>query len=209
MRLRKYEIRISADAVDARWDNSDRSIWLRLLVGAAVTLWGAVLAYMRLIRPDRNGYSGWWRLMHDHFTSRFLVDVAIPDGMILGMWLFFAALGIRSFFTSGQMLHCDRSHLTISKIPWLNFNGQWRSRTFPIAAISQLEFAIWPTRARETYYLIRFWVKGKRQKILAGIEALEAHRILKGLKSLGVDVRHDPERQSLVRESIRDRRAEF
>jgi len=209
MRLRKYQIRITAEAVDARWDDSDRSIWLRLWFGAAVALWGAVLAYIGLIKPDRNGYSVWWRLVHDHLTSRFLTNVVIPDGMAFVVWSFFAAMGIRSFFASGQMLHCDRSQLKISKIPWLNFAGQWRSRTFPVAAISEADLAIWPTRTRETSYLICFRVNEKRQKILAGITAIEAHRILKGLKALGVDIRRDPDRSLSVRESIRDRRAEL
>ncbi len=209
MRLRKYEIHIKVDSVDARWDNSNRPIWLRLLGSAAVTLWGALFAYGGLLRPDRNGYSGWWRLMHDRFTSQFLIDAVIPLGFAFAVWLLFAALGIRSFFTSGQMLHCDRSQLTVAKIPWTNFNGKWRSRTFPITAISQLELAVWPTRSRETYYLIRFLVKGKKQKVMAGIDALEGYRILKGLEALGVDVRHDPDMQSLVRETIRDRRAEL
>ncbi len=209
MRLRKYEIHITADSVDARWNNSNRPIWMRLLGGGAVALWGALLAYGALLRPDRNGYSGWWRLMHDRFTSQFLIDAVIPLGFGFVVWLLFAALGVRSFFTSGQMLHCDRSQLTVAKIPWVNFNGKWRPRTVPIAAVSQLELAIWPSKTRETYYLILFRADGKRQKVLAGIEAPEGYRILKGLKTLGADVRHDPDMQTLVREAIRDRRAEL
>ena len=61
---------------------------------AAVTLWGALFAYGGLLRPDRNGYSGWWRLMHDRFTSQFLIDAVIPLGFAFAVWLLFAALGI-------------------------------------------------------------------------------------------------------------------
>jgi hypothetical protein len=209
MALRNYEIRIKTDSVDARWDNSSRPIWLRLLGSAAVALGGALLAYVGLIRPDRNGYSNLWRLMHDHFTSRFLIDAVIPGCYIFLVWLLFAALAIRSFFTSGQMLHCDRSQLTVAKIPWINFNGQWRSRTFPVAEISQMELAIWPTRNRETLYLIRFRACGMEEKILQGINASEGYRILKGVKALGVDVLHGSDARWLAREEIRDRRAEL
>ena len=209
MRMRKYEIHIKADAVDARWDDSDRSLWTRLLFIAVLTAWGALLAYGGLIRPDRNGYSGWWRLMHDHFTSRFVIDAVIPMGFTFAVWLLFAALGVRNFFTSGQMMHCDRSQLTVAKIPWINFNGQWTSQTFPIATVSQMELAIWPTKTRETYYLFRFRVDGKKQKALAGIAAQQGYRLLKSLRALGIDVHHASDAKWMAREELRDQRAEL
>jgi len=208
MRLRKYEVHIKADSVDAKWDNSDRSMWSRLLGIVAVVVSGALLAYRLLLRPDRNGYSNWWRLMHDHFTSRFVNDAVIPICFAFAVWLLFATVGIRNCFTSGQRLHCDRSDLTFAQIPWISFNGKWITRSFPVAVISQMELAVSPDD-RANSFLIRFQVCGMEEKILQGINASDGYRILKGLKVLGVDVHYDPGVRWLAREAIRDQRAEL
>lgn len=208
MRLRKYEIHIGADAVDAKWDNSDRPMRSRLLGVVASAVSGALLTYLLLLRPDRNGYSNWWRLTHDHFTSRFVSDAVIPICFAFAVWLLCAAVGIRSYFTSGQLLHCDRSELTFAQIPWISFNGRWLSRTFSVAVISQMELAVCPDD-RANSFMIRFLTCGMEEKILQGISASDGYRILKGLKILGVDVHLDPGVRWLAQEAIRDQRAEL
>ncbi len=203
---RKYEVHITADAVDTKWDDASRPLWFRVSYVVAVATVGGLLAYFGLLRPDQNGYSALWRLMHDHL---FRVDAGFPFALVFLMWLFFAAMGVRSIFTSGQMLHCDRSELTISKIPWLNFKGEWQSRAFIPAEVSQLELAIWPTRSRETYDFVRFRADDETHKILEGITAPAGYRVLKGLKSLGFDAKDISDVRYLAKEAIRDQRAEL
>jgi len=52
---------------------------------------------------------------------------------------------------------------------------------------------------------VRFLAAGKKQKLFTGLEAPEAHKILKGLHALGVDVDIDPEMDDVVEYTLRER----
>jgi hypothetical protein len=207
--MRNYEVHVRADSVDAKWDNSDRPLWFRVLGCAALIGAEALVVYYWLIRPDRNGYSTWWRLVHEPLVFAFLRETAIPAVLGLAVWSFLALYGIRSLLPCGEKLHCDHSELSVAKIPWFSLWGQWSSRTFPVSEVSRAELADWPADRRNIVYLIRFWVCGFEEKALRGIQASEGYRVLKGLKAMGVGVRLDPDTRWLVQQDIRDRRAEF
>lgn len=206
---KKYSIRITADSVDAEWDDINRPIRIRVLGIAAVTCAELVIVYFTFLRPDRNGYSTWFRLMHEHWASGYHRDAGIPIGYAFLLSLIFALLVTRAFFPTGERLRCDRTQLTVEEIPWFNLVGKWSAKSFPIEAISDVTLGIWPTKGRETLYLVSFQAYGKTRKILRGISAPAGYRVLKGLKALGVDALEISDARYFAKEAIRDQRAEL
>ena len=206
MLLQGYEINIAANSVDVKIDDSNRSIKSRLYVSLALFAIAAILVYF-MVFTSRSGYTAWWNLTNmprgsEDFSSAVLdatIAVFLSGSLLL--------VGVANFFPSGEMLHCDRSTFTSSKIPWFNFRGRWTTRTFPLAEVSQLRFAVWRSGRGSTTYCIRYFADGKKRKLFAGLRAPEASHILKGLKNLGADVVDDPEMLSKIQQTIRERRS--
>ena len=129
--------------------------------------------------------------------------------LLLGIILFAGTLiwaALRSLFPSGQSLTCDRSTLTIGRIPSASLRGRWRYESFPIAVVRDLQFAPVAFRGRTLVQGIRFKVDNSTKKILAGLKSPEAAQILGALVSLGVNIVHDPAMPMMVDMTLSRRR---
>ncbi len=165
MLLQGYEINITAGSVDVKRDDSNRSIKSRVYVGLVFFALAAIPSYS-MVFTSRSGYSAWWNLTNmprgsEDFSSAALaatIAVILSGSLLL--------VGVANFFPSGETLHCDRSTFTSSKTPWFNFRGRWTTRTFPIAEVSQLRFAVWWAGRGRTTYCIRYFAGSKEQKLL-------------------------------------------
>ena len=165
----------------------------------------AVLLFYWVVLDPHHGRSTW-----EMVTQYLAVDsdfasavAALFVGVVVSGTFFL--IGARSFFPSGDALRCDRSTFTVSKIPWFKVRGEWTIRSYPFAEISQLRYCVIYSGKGGTFYGLRFLVAGQKQKLFTGLEAPEAHRILKGLHALGVDVLDDPDMRDRVEYTLRDR----
>lgn len=211
MYSRKYDVKVSADSVDAKWERSHRSIFVRVFGSIATIALAAALMYFVAFLPlhPHDRYTMWYVLRHERVSSRYFIEAAIETLLICALWGFILAVGVRSLFPSGEKLHGDRSQLTVSKIPWANFRGRWMIRAFSRAEILQMEYGILRrgTAKSPSVYGIRFLAGGKVQKILSWIEAPEASHLLRGLERLGFNVRHDPDMLARIQMTLGDRRS--
>jgi hypothetical protein len=211
MYSRKYDVIVRADSVDAKWERSYRSIPVRVFGSIAMIALATALMYFIVFLPlhPHDGNTAWYVLRHERVSSGYFIEAAI---MTLLFWVlcgFILAAGVRSLFPSGEKLHGDCSQLIVSKIPWVNFRGRWTIRVFSLAEVSQMEYGILRrgTAKVPSVYGIRFYANGKVQKILSWIEAPEASHLLRGLKRLGYDVRHDPDMLARIQMTLGDRRS--
>jgi hypothetical protein len=120
--------------------------------------------------------------------------------LLSAMTLFAGTLlwaAFRSLFPSGQSLTCDRSTLTIGRIPRSSLRGQWRHESFPISTIKALQFGVvaW---GRTPVEGLLFKVDGKTKKVLAGLDSPEAAKVLDALASLGINIVRDPAMPMMV-----------
>jgi hypothetical protein len=113
---------------------------------------------------------------------------------------------LRLLFPSGECLSCDRTSLTIGRIPELSLRGRWTYETFPIHEIEDLQFAAIRFSRYGSANGLRFTAGGRIKKVLAGIESPEAARILDALGALGVQVLHDPAMPMMVEMAISRRK---
>ncbi|HEY2460836.1 MAG TPA: hypothetical protein VGI16_08510 [Candidatus Acidoferrum sp.] len=176
-----------------------------------MTVAAVAMTYYVVFRPHDgfHGYSWWWTIGHDHAVSEYFI------GTVLGALIYFGGLGcalllgVRSLFPSGEKLHCDRSQLTVSKIPWISFRGRWTTHVFSLAQVSEMKYGLIRrgTARDPSIYGILFLVDGNRRKILRRIGAPEAARLLRGIKKLGLDVPHDPDILPRMQMALEDRRS--
>lgn len=127
--------------------------------------------------------------------------------LVLALDAFLLAVGIRYLLPFCERLHCDRSTLTWSRIPWVSFGNRWVTRSIPFSEVVGASYAIVP-QSKGVYGIV-LETYDQNWKMFWGIESPEAHRILRGLEALGVNVHHDPEMRESIRETLRDRRADL
>jgi hypothetical protein len=83
--------------------------------------------------------------------------------------------------------------LTISKVPWLDIhNKHWDTRSYPLVDITKMRYQAIARSKGISIYGLRFIAAGRSQRVLPGLQPHEADKILKALKSFGVDVPDDP-----------------
>ena len=207
MRARKCEVRIKADSVDVDSDELFGTKTSRLCFGTLLVALSGWLAYSVFFAQDRTRARGWNEvtrphagLPHSHLDLTGLV-------ICLTISIFFLILGIRYLLPFGERLHCDHSTLTWSRIPWISFGNRWITRTVPFTEVVGASYAI--VYQQKNVHGIVLETFDENWKMFWGIEPPEANRILNGLKKLGVNVHHDPEMRSQIRESLKDRRADL
>ncbi|CAN5424102.1 hypothetical protein BH10ACI4_BH10ACI4_05700 [soil metagenome] len=137
----------------------------------------------------KHGEPGMW---HDFATnpvnsSGFIIPLLI----IVGCSALVALLSWRYVvmaYPSDETFYCDRSTLTISKVCWLDIhNKDWRVRSYPVEWITGLKYRSVATAKGGAVYGLRFEAGGRSERILPGLGTRDASKILKAVKSLGVD----------------------
>ncbi len=212
MRTSEYKIQVTADSVDVECDVPLRSSKFPRpqpsphLIGGIFVLFASFMLYSLCFGHGRD--PNIWRIVVDSrpgsadFVSN-LVSVFLP--LVLGVFLL--AVGIRHFLPFCERLHCDRSTLTWSKIPWVSFGYRRVTRSVPVAEVVRASYAI--VYKSEGYYGIVLDTYDESWKLFWGIESPEANHILRGLSGLGINALHDPEMRVAIRETLRDRRAQL
>ena len=176
------------------------------LIGGFFVLAALVMLYFSWFGRGRNP-GIWATLAGSRPGSAGFVFSAIDAVLVLALVVFILLVGIRYFLPFGERLHCDRSALTWSKIPWVSLGDRWVTQSIPVNGIILASYGI--AYKSKGIYGILLDTEGKPWKLFWGIETPEANRILLGLKELGVNVHHDPEMRESIRETLRDRRAEL
>jgi hypothetical protein len=199
-----FEIEVTNDSVTVRREGSflaqryGNYVGYYYMAGAALLFWWAIFyshdrtSIWQTVTHYRSGYSDFGEAVAGLFC------MAAVCGLMF-------SLGARTFFPSGELLHCDRQSLTVSRITWWNLRGHWTTRSYPLADISQLCFGVVIRSRGNNFDGLRFQAYGKKHKLFAGLEAPEAHKILKGLHALGVDVPDLADMHYLVDEALKER----
>jgi hypothetical protein len=197
-----YEIHAKADSLDVCWRGPAS---YRVFGGVMVTV---CLAEIYLASFGRGRSPGVWAtLLRSSPGTAGFISNAFESGLILIFTAFFLALGIRHLLPFRETLHCDRTALTWSRIPWLSLGNRWVTRSTPLPEICGAHYGI--VYKSKNVHGVVLETYGDNWKLFWGIEPPEANRILHGLKALGVNVHHDPEMRESIRETLRDRRAQL
>ena len=214
MRKSNYQILVTADSVDVECDVPLRSSKFPNpqpsphSVGAFFVLSALVMLYFSCFGHGRNP-SIWKMAINSRPGSAEFASNVIPFALLLVLNVFLFAVGIRYLLPFCERLHCDRSTLNWSRIPWVSFGNRRVTRSIPVIEIVHASYSIVYKGRHEHYYGILLDTDGKPWKLFWGIESPEANRILLGLKGLGINVLHDPEMREIIQETLRDRRAEL
>jgi hypothetical protein len=199
-----FEIEVTNDSVDVRREGSFLAQRYGNYVGYYYMA-GAALLFCLMIFYSNDRTSIWQIITH--YRSRYSDFGEAVAGFscataICGLMF---SLGARTFFPSGELLHCDRQSLIVSRIPWWNLRGKWTTHSYPLSDISQLHFGVVIRSRGNNFDGLCFRAAGKKQKLFAGLEAPEAHKILKGFHALGVDVPDLSDMHYLVEDALKER----
>ena len=211
MQTGNYWIQITEDSVDVECNTPLYSSKSPLpksptLTGGFFILVALIELYFACFGHGSNP-SIWEILTDSRPGSAGYVSNAIVAVLSMALGIFLLAVGIRYLLPFCERLHCDRSTLTWSRIPWVSFGHRWVSRSIPLSEIVCASYAI--VHHSESYYGVLLDTDGKQWKMFWGIESPEANHILYGLKGLGVYVPRDPKIRESIRETLRDRRAQL
>jgi hypothetical protein len=207
MGKQKFQIDINDQSVRVRLNISEYSPHGRLYVLIFVIALGTLAICALLFLPGKHGNSSMW-----HDLSSYPVDSGsfiFPFVLLLGLTLLMVLLSWRyvvSAYPSDEMFHCDRSMLTVSKVRWLDFkNTHWDTCSYALVEIASMKYQAIASLRGTSIYGLRFIVGGRRQRVLPGLKASEADKILKALKGLGVDVPGDPKLPGRLQEEGENR----
>jgi hypothetical protein len=205
MSASNYKIRATADSIDVERDGPFQSRKSGLFFGVYAILSALAMLYFSFFGSGHK--PGIWVMLADlrpglpRFTEyTFLAAFTL---VICGLFL---ATGIRHLLPFGERMHCDRSTLIWSKIPWVSFGNRWVTRSIPVSEITASYAIVYKSKG---VYGILLESQDMPWKLFWGIETPEANRILRGLKGLGVNVHRDSEMRESIREALRDRRAQL
>jgi hypothetical protein len=198
-----FSISITQDAVDVRYTPSATSPRGKLFGLIFIISMLILLACAELFLPGRHGTSSMW-----HDLARAPLGSASFLGPVIGFGLFLGLLGwqsvryARAAWPSDETFHCDRTAITISRVPWLDFSNRiWRTHTYPLANVSKIRFAVIASAKGRQIWGLRFRADG-RKWALPGLESPEAKPILSGLKALGADVPDDPKLEKRIKQTL-------
>jgi len=197
----KFEIKVTSDSLEARCNLPFGPRRNLIAFSAFMVCLAAWMIYRTWLSQDSHGYSNWWRLTH-HYSILDFGGVA----MATAFYSLFFLTGIRLLCPAGAVLICDHNQITTTRIPWYSFTGRWVTSTYNALDVSGFRLKFYGSGRGGNVYGIRFYVNGCAKSIFHGsIEPPEAYRILRGLKSLGLDVPPDPKLLSRVKVGILDR----
>ena len=170
-----------------------RSVWTPLL---SMT-WIFVLLLSLIFSTDNCGRAALRNLLHFRWNGD---SIFLALCFIVFIWKLFQLS--RQLFGGNEILRCTRSELAISNI---DFGRVWRHRSFAVADVKKMEFAVFGFSKFSKLYGLRFDVDGSRVVALRGLKAVEAQKILEALKNLGLETIADPAMRMAVEMEL-DRR---
>jgi len=209
MANRHFDIAIKPDSVEVSTSESAHTNRRHPSVNIAIMAASVGFFLWQCFRHDRYGYSLWRYLARYHAGSQTFNENLFAFLLLAMLCGLLFVVGLRGFFPSGEIVHCDRSRLTISKIPFLSFRGKWVTRWLPTSEVKGLHYAILQSGKGDSIYGIRFHTVGGEEKMLAGISAPQAYKILSAIRKLGADVPEDHDMRYVVREALRDEREQL
>jgi hypothetical protein len=185
-----FEIEVTSQSVKVRLNASKRSprgrfYWCIFFVA----VWIAVLSLAVFAQGKRGQPSMWHNLAtHPVNSQGFIVPLIILLGasalIVLISWRY-----VVMAYPSDETFYCDRSTLTISKVRWLDIqNADWRTRSYPLGAITGIKFRAVARTRGGTVYGLRFKAAGRSERVLPGLGTNDAGEILNALKTFGADV---------------------
>ena len=186
----KFEIEVTSQSVKVRLNASKKSPRGRFYWSIFfVAVWIAVLSLVVFAKGKRGQSSMWHDLATHPVNSRGFI---VPTVILLGASALVVLLSWRYVvmaYPSGETLYCDRSTLTISKVRWLDIqNADWRTRSYPLNAITGIKYRAVARTRGATVYGLRFKATGRSERVLPGLGTHDAGEILKALKAFGADV---------------------
>lgn len=203
-----FEIVISDEAVDVNLKPSASSPHAKRNGLVFILCTSLLVPAFLLFVPGKHG-SMW----HDITAAHTLSDAEVPLAFVLAGFGFVWLLGLRwseAAWPSDERFHCDRSTLTLARVPLLDFkNRDWQSSSYPLGTVSKIRYAIYASAKGSSIYGLRFKIDGKRHKCLPGLEAPEAQKILCALQQLGADVGVGNDLQKKVDEALSNRNIGF
>lgn len=186
-----FEIVADENLVDIRLNVSPHSRFYASTFFIAI---GVIGVCGVLFLPGKNGNPSMW---HDLSSSPVNSgDFIFPLVLLLAFPILMTLLLRRyvvSAYPSGETLRCDRSTLTISKVRWLDIHNKRRdTHSYQLTDIFDIRYQAIAYARGTSIYGLHFIAQGRTQRILPGLTAREADKILKALKALGADVPDDP-----------------
>lgn len=194
MAQQTFQIEIDDQLVSVRLNASDSSPHGRIY---ACIFFIAILIFVLcavLFLPGKHGSASMWHNLSSNpvdsqdFIVQFVLLLSCPVLMVLLLWRYtmFA-------WPSDETFNCDRSTVSLSKVPWLDFgNKDWETRFYPLAEIEDIRYQAIASVRGASIYCLRFKTGDKTQRVLPGLKPHEADRVLKALKAFGADVPDDP-----------------
>ncbi len=192
---KEFEIEVTSQSVNVRLNASRKSPRGRFYWAAFfVTFWMAMLCLM-VFANGKHGEPAMW---HDFATypvnsSGFIVPLLILLGcsalVVLVSWRY-----VVMAYPSDEIFYCDCSTLTISKVRWLDIhNKDWRTRSYSLHEVTELKYRSVATAKGRAVYGLRFKAGGRSERVLPGLGTHDAGKILKAVKSFGVDASGQPQ----------------
>jgi hypothetical protein len=188
--MNDFTVSINKDFVEVRLQPSSRSP--RAKLGGAIFSMSIVIVVLcaLLFLPGKNNAPSMWQDMADANIESGSFQAALVMLIVVGVFLGWLAFRWSvAAWPSDENFHCDRTTLTISRVPYLDFrNRTWKTRSYALRDITKFRFAVYVSAKGSSIYGFCFYENDTGHKILPGLEAPEALNILKALQSFGVDV---------------------
>lgn len=203
-----FKISISKDAVEVRLQPSSRSPHGKLGGAIFVTVMVILVLCGALFLPVKDNRPSVWQGMSNATVESgvFWVPIGVLLIVCCGLVAWVGFWWSAGAWPSDERFYCDRTSLTISRIPYLDFaNHTWKTQSYPLHDVEKFRFASYAALRGSVIYGLRFDENCREHKILPGLEAPEAQGILKALQSLGVDVVLDDKLQKKVAEALEER----
>jgi hypothetical protein len=197
-----FNIELNDQSVNVRLIASEGSPLARFYAVLGGLGWIVLTVCLGLFIPSKNGTSGWHRLSSAPVDSGiFLFMVVSMLGVaalvILTSWGYWVAAN-----PSDQTFCCDRSVLTISIVRWLDIhNKDWDTHSYALEEIRRMKYGLVACAKGGAVYGLCFTASGRTHAVLPGLKPRAADKILKALKTLGVDVPDDPKLATILAES--------
>jgi hypothetical protein len=186
----EFELEDTNQSVNVRLNASRKSPHGRFHWAAFfVALWMAALCLL-VFANGKHGEPGMWRdfATYPDNSSGFIIPLLI----LLGCSALIALISWRYVvmaYPSDETFYCDRSTLTISKVRWLDIrNKDRRTRSYPLREVTGLKYRSVATAKGGAVYGLRFEAGGRSERVLPGLGTHDAGKILKAVKSFGVNV---------------------